>query len=243
MINFDNVDNRDIGYFISKLDKIDYILLREIIEKHFNELIRKNLKIDKNINFSDYLNKFDQSNHANLFSKKNRILPEKYFNILFDSLNIFKKLKNIFEEFTITDEEKVGYGNFYWRIVRPYPKKDVGTMHKDKWFWDLGTGEMDDSKYKRYKLWISIDGESKLGFKYVPGSPNLNLNYKFKIEDNKKKPVFDEKILDKNQIISLKGDRGTYIIFHDELLHGGEMLHNEIPRVSIECTIQVLKKT
>ena len=242
MINVDNVDNRDIGYFISRLDKDDYILLREIIEKHFNELIRKKLKINKNITFSDYLSKFDQSNHANLFSKKNRILPEKYLNILFDNLNIFKKLKKIFKEFTITDEEKIGYGNFYWRIVRPYPEKDVGTMHKDRWFWDLGTGEMDSGKYKRYKLWISIDGESKLGFKFVPGSPNLNLNYKFKIADNKKKPIFDEKILDKNQIVSLKGDRGTYIIFHDELLHGGEILHNEIPRVSIECTIQVLKK-
>ena len=59
-------------------------------------------------------------------------------------------------------------------------------MHKDKWFWDLGTGEMDNNKYKRYKLQISIDGESKLGFKFVPGSPNLNLNYKFKIADKKK---------------------------------------------------------
>ena len=242
MVDFNNVDNRNLGYFISKLDKSDYILLREIIEKHFNKLIKKNLKIDQNIKFSDYLSKFNQANHVNLFSKKNRILPEEYLNILLDNLKIFKIFKKTFKEFTITDEEKIGYGNFYWRLVRPYPEKDVGTMHKDKWFWDLGTGEMDINKYKRYKLWISIDGDSKLGFKFVPGSPNLNLNYKFKIADNKKKPVFDEKILDKNQIVSLRGDRGTYIIFHDELLHGGEILHNEIPRVSIECTIQVLKK-
>ena len=58
----------------------------------------------------------------------------------------------------------------------------------------------------------------------------------------KKKPIFDEKILNKNQISSLKGDKGTYIIFHNERLHGGKILHNDIPRVSIECTFQVLKK-
>lgn len=37
-------------------------------------------------------------------------------------------------------------------VIHGSPEKDVGTMHKDKWFWDLGTGEMDNNKYKRYKL-------------------------------------------------------------------------------------------
>ena len=157
-----------------------------------------------------------------------------------EKLNLFKNLKEIFPDLQVTDEENIGYGNFYWRLVRPFPNKDVGTMHKDKWFWDLGTGKMDISKFKRYKLWISILGENKLGFKFVPGSVDLNLQYEYKLADGKK-PVFNERSLEKSQINSLTGDNGTYIIFNDELLHGGEILKNNFPRVSIECTFQTLR--
>ena len=237
---FKNVDDKKIGYFISRLDLNDYNLIREIVEKHFSKLIKNNKKIN-NINFFNYLEKFDQSDHINLFSKKNRIFKKEYLNLLLDELILFKNLRETFKDFKITDEENIGYGNFYWRLVRPYPNKDVGTMHKDKWFWDLGTGKMDNSKYKRYKLWISIHGENKLGFKFVHGSADLNLRYDYKIADGKKKPVFDEMSLEKKQITSLKGEKGTYIIFHDELLHGGEILKNNIPRVSIECTFQTLR--
>ena len=88
---------------------------------------------------------------------------------------------------------------------------------------------------------ISIHGENKLGFKFVHGSADLNLRYDYKIGDGKKKPVFDEALLEKKQITSLEGEKGTYILFHDELLHGGEILKNNIPRVSIECTFQTLR--
>ncbi len=237
---FKNVDDKKIGYFISRLDHNDYNLIKDTVEKHFSKLIKKNKKIS-NINFFNYLENFDQSDHVNLFSKKNRILPKEYLDLLLDKLILFKNLKKTFKDFKITDEENIGYGNFYWRLVRPFPNKDVGTMHKDKWFWDLGTGKMDNSKYKRYKLWISIHGENKLGFKFVHGSADLNLRYDYKIADGKKKPVFDEALLEKKQITSLEGEKGTYILFHDELLHGGEILKNNIPRVSIECTFQTLR--
>lgn len=243
MINkFKNVDDKKIGYFISRLDQYDYNLIRDTVEKHFKELIKKDQKNkSSDINFSNYLEEFDQSDHINLFTKKNRILPKDYLYLLLEKLNLFKNLKEIFPDFKITDEENIGYGNFYWRLVRPFPNKDVGTMHKDKWFWDLGTGKMDNIKYKRYKLWISIHGENKLGFKFVPGSADLNLKYDYKIADGKKKPVFDERSLESSQTTSLTGEKGTYIIFNDELLHGGEILKNNFPRVSIECTFQTSK--
>lgn len=241
MINIENVNDKNLGYFISKLEKKDFELIKNIIKDHFNELIN-NFKVnDKNINFSNYLDKFDQSNHQILFTKKNRVLPKKYLDILIKKFELFKKLKKLFGDFEITDEENLGFGNFYWRLVRPFPNIDVGTMHKDKWFWDLGTGSMDEKNFTRYKLWISIIGEGKLGFRFVSGSPKLDLKYKTKIADGKKKPVFDESILKSKQITSLKGDAGTFIMFNDELLHGGEILNNKLPRVSIECTFKVKK--
>ena len=45
MINkFKNVDDKKIGYFISRLDQYDYNLIRDTVEKHFKELIKKDQK-------------------------------------------------------------------------------------------------------------------------------------------------------------------------------------------------------
>ena len=113
-------------------------------------------------------------------------------------------------------------------------------MHKDKWFWDLGSGKIDEKKLKRYKLWISIIGDENLGFKFVDGSPNMDLKYSSEFRDGMYKPNFDEKIVS-NKITSLKGSQGTFILFHDELLHGGDILTNHTLRVSIECTFTTKK--
>ena len=154
MINIENVNDKNLGYFISKLEKKDFELIKNIIKDHFNELIN-NFKVnDKNINFSNYLDKFDQSNHQILFTKKNRVLPKKYLDILIKKFELFKKLKKLFGDFEITDEENLGFGNFYWRLVRPFPNIDVGTMHKDKWFWDLGTGSMDEKNFTRFHIFF-----------------------------------------------------------------------------------------
>ena len=71
MINkFKNVDDKKIGYFISRLDQYDYNLIRDTVEKHFKELIKKDQKNkSSDINFLNYLEEFDQSDHINLFTK------------------------------------------------------------------------------------------------------------------------------------------------------------------------------
>ena len=43
----------------------------------------------------------------------------------------------MFGKFSISDENKLGYGELVWRLVRPNKKDDVGPIHCDKWFWDL----------------------------------------------------------------------------------------------------------
>lgn len=237
--NFSEIDNKKRGYFISKIDIEDLAILKNLIEKHFKKIINENYT-QKDISFDNYLIKADQAKHGSIFTKSNRVLPKNLFNIAYKELKIFKELKNIFSDFEITDEEKLGYGNFYWRLVRPYPFKDVGPMHKDKWFWDLGSGKIDEKKLKRYKLWISIVGDKSLGFKFVDGSPYMDLKYSSEFRDGIYKPNFDEKIIS-NKITSLKGSEGTFILFHDELLHGGEVLTNNALRVSIECTFTTSK--
>ena len=237
--NFKNVNDRSIGFYISEIDRTDLKLIRDLIERHFKEWIIKNFS-SKDVSFANYLKSCDQERHGLIFTKKNRVLPKNLFDIAHNNLKIFKNLKKIYPEFEITDEENLGFGNFYWRLVRPYPYKDVGPMHKDKWFWDLGSGKIDENKYRRNKLWISVIGDQELGFRFVKGSPNMDLNFKSEYRDGMKKPMFDEKNIEKS-VTSLRGSNGTFIIFNDELLHGGKVLNNETVRISIECTFLTKK--
>ena len=142
----------------------------------------------------------------------------------------------IVEPFEVTDEEAVGYPNVYFRAVRARAAADVGPMHKDKWFWDLGHGSIHDGK-TRVKLWIPIlQDDAVSGLTIVPGSHRVNFEYNSRREDGtgKMKPVFDQRVVEQ-RIISAPVRVGEAIIFHDELLHGG--ISTDHPRISAELTI------
>ena len=180
--------------------------------------------------------------HESLFPKKVRILKKIEFNKIFNKTQIFKKLKKQYPEIQITDEENIGYENLYWRIVRPLPYIDVGPMHKDKWFWDLGHGKIDENKYQRVKIWISLSSATnKLGFKFAKGSANKKYKFKSENRHGKTKPLFNENNLKKENIISFSKKDGNSIIFNDELLHGGETVIGNSCRLSIECTFLIYK--
>lgn len=240
----ENVINRDIGFLKSKLCEDDYLLLRNLIERHFEDLLKKNNLDPKKITINNYLNTSNPEKHAELFKKRNRILSKKYFEKFFNESFLIKNLTNLFKNIKVTDEENLGYGNIYWRLVRPHPFNDVGPFHKDKWGWDLSTHKIDENKFQRCKIWISIIGEDKLGFKFLPNS--INSNFEFKTNERSKSSpfsfrnlLFDEKSIPTNEIVSLKGERGTFIMFHDELLHTGEVLFNNFARLSIEFTFLI----
>ena len=42
---FKNVDDKKIGYFISRLDDHDYKLIRDTVEEHFRKLINNKKKM------------------------------------------------------------------------------------------------------------------------------------------------------------------------------------------------------
>jgi hypothetical protein len=247
MINqksIDDVTNRNVGFFKSKLSADDYLLLNNLIESHFEELLIKNNLDPKKITIKNYLNTSNPESHSELFKKKNRILPKKNYEKFIEESFLIKNLKDLFHNIHITDEENLGYGNIYWRLVRPHPFKDVGPFHKDKWGWDLSTHKIDENKFQRCKIWISITGGDKLGFKFLKNS--VNSNFGFKIKEQSISPSFsfrnlsfDENNISVDEVVSLKGEKGTFIIFHDELLHTGEVLFNNFARLSIEFTFLI----
>ena len=241
-INLSKVLDKKIGYTYLSLSKNDINIIKSTITESFNNIILKNNQSKKKVTFKNYLKNISLFKHEKIFTKKSRILKKKQFNKIFSNTQIFKKLKKKYPEIQITDEENIGYENLYWRIVRPLPFVDIGPMHKDKWFWDLGHGKINSKKYQRVKIWISAaSSTNKLGFKFAKGSANKKYKFKSEKRHGKIKPVFDENNLKKGSIVSFSNKNGNCIIFNDELLHGGECVKGNICRLSIECTFLINK--
>jgi len=174
--------------------------------------------------------------HKALWPKPRRILrPEVVEEIRATSL--LKTFEGEFGSFVISDEEDLGYEEMYWRLVRPNSASDVGPLHADAWFWELGHG-LAPGGHQRVKVWISIYCETgKNGLRFVPGSHKRSWRYHGEHRDGFVKPVFDEeeKDLDIHMFDSQAGDA---IVFHDRLLHGGAP-GGGTTRVSLEFTMFV----
>lgn len=190
--------------------------------------------------YHSILKKFPNIDHAQLWPKKERIIPKISLS-KFKSLDFFKAIeKSLGGSLDISNEEGLLDEEVYWRIVRPPSdggNNDVGPLHADEWFWSLGHGKMPPKK-KRIKVWISVftqNGAS--GFKCVPNSHLENWNYKPILKDGILKPRIE---VDESRLTILPFDcnPGQMIIFNDKLLHGG-FVGGSKTRVSIECTLLV----
>lgn len=174
--------------------------------------------------------------HKNLWPKSRRILSSDAVQKI-RSTSLVQALEEEFGPFEISDEEDVGHEEMYWRLVRPDGANDVGPLHADAWFWELGHGKTPPG-HQRVKVWISIYSETgKNGFRYVPGSHKRQWRYHGEQRDGFVKPQIDEDEASLGPVIlnSLPGDA---IVFHDRLLHGGAPGGNST-RVSMEFTLFV----
>lgn len=175
------------------------------------------------------------SNHSDVWTKRNRTLCNyhttnitklKYFRSLFDSL----KLKYI------TDEQRLGYPNLYYRLIRP-GDMDIGSLHADSWFWQIDGHQLRPDS-RRLKIWIPLLTAGQDAFLFIPRSQNNPQKYRWEIIDSygMKKPKLISAI--DEPICSHGSKPGSPILFHDNLIHGGRPILNHT-RVSIEFTIVI----
>ena len=151
-------------------------------------------------------------------------------------MNFTRELEDYFGQFEISDEENVGREEIYWRLVRPNEKNDLGLLHADSWFWDLGHGITPDDVI-RVKIWIGIYVELGLnGFLYIPESHLKKYPYHSEFKNGINKPVIDV-CEDKLNPLLFKGKAGNAIIFNDRLLHRGAINRGNHTRVSLEFTM------
>jgi hypothetical protein len=146
-------------------------------------------------------------------------------------------LKKLFAEddsLFISDEENLGYPNIYWRLVRAGSALDVGPVHADHWFWDLGHGSIPPG-YRRVKTWIPLrQDQQHVGLSIGPGTHRMDFQYDKVLKDGKYKPVFERGPVD-HLLIPAPVRVGQAVVFHDRLLHGGEVSPREL-RLSMELT-------
>jgi hypothetical protein len=223
------------------LEKKELANLRQLIHDQWLERIKTF--------YPEFVNRFEElgmeryheaSNlldHGSLWPKEARILPQSAV-LKLRKMRFIDQLEDYFGPFEISDEDNVGREEIYWRLVRPNEKSDVGPLHADAWFWELGHGVTPDNMV-RVKVWIGIYVEPGLnGFKYLHGSHLKNWPYHMVLKDGLKKPQID---VDEDSLNSLffLGKPGDAIIFHDKLLHGGITGMGNRTRVSLEFTMFV----
>jgi len=240
--NIKDALENEYGYFTSlHLTEDELLKIRSMITRSWLLNISKNttpeiLEKFQSIGINRYHELAHLLDHGAIWPKPVRILNPEFVSEI-RSMSLIKRLEDEFGYFEISDEDNVGHEEMYWRLVRPNSPTDVGPLHADAWFWDLGHG-VTPSGYKRVKVWIAIHCTSgKDGFKFVPGSHKHQWPYNGELRDGITKPRIgiSEKELD---VVIFKSKPGEAIVFNDQLLHGGAAGQNET-RVSLEFTMFV----
>ena len=170
-----------VGFSLDfKLQMHELEQIRIEVKKHWLNTIRhsypKLLHKFEAISMTDYHFFSHDLQHNSLWSKTNRILPDNVVTYI-RKTQLLQSLQDYFGNFIISNEEELYAEEIYWRIVRPHQPDDMGPLHADKWFWDLGHGKM-PLGYKRVKIWIALYCEPGMnGLRVVPHSQKKNWPY------------------------------------------------------------------
>jgi hypothetical protein len=173
--------------------------------------------------------------HASMLSKRGRILSDEAVQEM-KAMSFFDYVRAAFGDFYLADEEDVGHEQITFRLVRPGRSEDVGSLHRDAWFWDhFGTPL--PPGVSRAKVWAPICVEPALnGLRLAPGSHRIDAPYRVDASGRKVKfvPQFDVEAIGLQQF---GGEAGEPILFNYKTLHVGSLNRGRHSRVSIETTI------
>lgn len=231
------------GYFTGlSLTPAELDSLRAAIREQWLERIRQAAP-EKAAAFAEagmdrYHELSDMIDHEALWPKTARILPVSGVELL-RSTALFRRLEAEYGPIAISDEERVGREEVYWRLVRPGQPDDVGPLHADGWFWDLEEKDCTPPGAQRVKVWIAVHVEPGLsGLRLVPGSHLKDYRYASERRGGRMKPriLENESDFDVRTMPTLPGDA---VVFHDRLLHGGAPTRGRSTRVSFEFTMFV----
>ena len=229
---------------LNKVDSEIHSYIQNSIENTLKDLlICKNLfRNNPGEKILDSYKYIPDQDWGNLFNKKSRTLRKSYsLNIQNYFTKYLEKILNVDVE--IRDILKLGYPSFAFRIVRPFNSNDIGAMHADQWFIDIGeTKEEKLSKSAQLlKFWLPIEVDSRTSnLLLIPDSHKKRDNYKYDVLETKTglKPVIKNN-LNKNDIHMIDNKNGNPVIFHMDLIHGGALNKSKNCRISLEFEFSI----
>ena len=194
--------------------------------------------LKQKIHISDYHKISPNLNHSELWPKSSRLLPISTAQYLYKT-SLFSNLFRDYGLIEISDEEKIGRPNIYWRLVRPNELDDIGPLHRDSWFWALNKNHPTPQyPFYRVKVWIPLYCEAGTnGLLLEPYSQNrTDILWSSEYRHGLNKPVLN---MDPNHLNAqlVFTNPGQAIVFNDDLLHGGALNTAEKCRISFEFTI------
>jgi hypothetical protein len=190
----------------------------------------------ESIELEDYHTISDHYPHAKMLCKTGRILSGDAVREI-KSMSFFEYVRSGFgDSYYLSDEDNIGHEQICCRIVRPHRLEDVGSLHRDSWFWDYYEWPVPKG-LNRTKIWVPISGDPNLsGLLLAPGSHRCETPFKAQIEEGKVVflPEFDTP---RASLQRYAGAAGSPIMFNYDLLHVGAVNRSEKSRASIEFTV------
>jgi hypothetical protein len=177
----------------------------------------------------------DRHDHSKLLSKRGRILSAEAVDEI-KQMSFFDYARKAFGPLSLSDEEGIGHEQICFRIVRPNRREDVGSLHRDSWFWDYYKFPVPAGK-SRAKVWVPVCGTADLaGLLLAPGSHKLPAPYYTETTNGKLAfvPDFD---IDAIGLQRYCGAPGAPVMFNYDTLHVGALNRADTCRVSFEITI------
>ena len=237
------------GYSLDlEISKEELLSIKNFIyEQWLNRLLIEDSKTVKKITSDglsiEHYHLIDKNiDHHKVWSKRSRILLPSFHDWILTT-NFHNNLMDNFGIYVVSDEENLGWPNYYWRITRPMESKDIGPVHRDSWFWEINEHfQKPEYPFTRIKVWIAIFTEiGKNGLLIEPNSHRRkDIIWESVNKDGIKKPSLQNKSNDlMMKLINTKP--GQVIIFNDNLLHGGSPNKGRNSRVSLEFTMLVKK--
>ena len=140
------------------------------------------------------------------------------------------------------DAYGLGYPSLTLRLTRPFEGGDIRPVHKDYWFWEVANRPRIVDRYlpkciQSIKLWIALEIENGLSGIMVSPYSQLELftpRYETIFKDNIRKPSILESDIESLDLSIVPMNSGDYIVFGEELVHGGALNRSTKSRISIE---------
>lgn len=211
----------------------EFLTIKRLVTLHVKK------KIPALRDLSTYHTTVTDNLHSILSPKRERVLGKEAGNQILKLHAITRLLKDfscyqisniVYDSKTVEDRPE-----FYFRLVRPHAKTDVGTPHCDFWFDEAMRTNF--GRGNTIKLWIPIVMEpGRNGLLFYPTNAD-RVPYIIKGNDDFRRPVLDCEISELGDPILPKLNYGQALSFSDDVLHCGAINQGSTTRVSLEITL------